>query len=192
MQNGCPAWVGVDVQGLIFIVGSVEEKARPESKHAVMLNTQVAQAWNGGIEVQHLRSRSLRPCRLWQVRHLLERQPGGAGGVAQHQPVVASRVGGSCCGWLVTWAVVKAQQLPVELGKGSCVFAVQHDLAQSRNRRFSGVAHARMLPDSRAECSETSSWCHSACEALVVDNEAMIINGQLKGAMCRVAVLPAT
>src|SRR6266511_5831009 len=72
------------------------------------------------------------PGRLRQLRHLLERDAGGAGGVLQHQPVLPVRVRLSGGRRLVARAVPQAQQLPVELRQRPRVGGIQHDLPQQR------------------------------------------------------------
>src|SRR5512132_3835321 len=90
------------------------------------------------------------------MRHLLECKAWRAVGVAEHQPVLAFSVGPAVSGRFVTWTVLKSQQLAIELGQRSGIFAVQHDLAQS-GRRYGGVTHVCMLaeppdwPTSRTE-----------------------------------------
>src|SRR4029453_13928994 len=71
-----PCRVCKDVHRLLLIVGSVEEQTRSEGKSAAMLNAQVLQGWNRGLEGKNMVSGSLRPRRLGQIRHLLERQAG--------------------------------------------------------------------------------------------------------------------
>jgi hypothetical protein len=136
-----PCGIRVDKQWLNLVIRSVAEEAGAESQRTLMLDLQVAQGWHGGVEVQHLRPRAFRPRRFRQMRYLLERQPGSAGAVAQHEPLLTVVIRRPVGWWLVTRAVLKAQQLSIELRERAGIFAVQNDLTQSRCGRFSSVTH---------------------------------------------------
>jgi hypothetical protein len=136
-----PCGIRVDKQWLNLVIRSVPEEAGAESQRTLMLDLQVAQGWHGGVEVQHLRPRAFRPRRFRQVGYLLERQPGSAGAVAQHEPLLPVVIRRPVGWWLVTRAVLKAQQLSIELRERAGIFAVQNDLTQSWCGRFSGVTH---------------------------------------------------
>jgi hypothetical protein len=138
-----PGGIRVDKQWLNLVIRSVPEEAGAESQRTLMLDLQVAQGWHGGVEVQHLRPRAFRPRRFRQVGYLLERQPGSAGAVAQHEPLLPVVIRRPVGWWLVTRAVLKAQQLSIELRERAGIFAVQNDLTQSWCGRFSGVTHVR-------------------------------------------------
>jgi hypothetical protein len=136
-----PCGIRVDKQWLDLVIRSVPEEAGAESQRTLMLDLQVAQGWHGGVEVQHLRPRAFRPRRFRQMGNLLERQPGSAGAVAQHEPLLPVVIRRPVGWWLVTRAVLKAQQLSIELRERAGIFAVQNDLTQSRCGRFSSVTH---------------------------------------------------
>jgi hypothetical protein len=136
-----PCGIRVDKQWLDLVISSVPEEAGAESQRTLMLDLQVAQGWHGGVEVQHLRPRAFRPRRFRQMGNLLERQPGSAGAVAQHEPLLPVVIRRPVGWWLVTRAVLKAQQLSIELRERAGIFAVQNDLTQSRCGRFSSVTH---------------------------------------------------
>jgi hypothetical protein len=136
-----PCGIRVDKQWLDLVIRSVPEEAGAESQRTLMLDLQVAQGWHGGVEVQHLRPRAFRPRRFRQMGYLLERQPGSAGAVAQHEPLLPVVIRRPVGWWLVTRAVLKAQQLSIELRERAGIFAVQNDLTQSRCGRFSSVTH---------------------------------------------------
>jgi hypothetical protein len=136
-----PCGIRVDKQWLNLVIRSVPEEAGAESQRTLMLDLQVAQGWHGGVEVQHLRPRAFRPRRFRQMGNLLERQPGSAGAVAQHEPLLPVVIRRPVGWWLVTRAVLKAQQLSIELRERAGIFAVQNDLTQSRCGRFSSVTH---------------------------------------------------
>jgi hypothetical protein len=140
-------WVSVDNQGLVRIVGSIEEQASTKIEGTLMLDVQLTEGGHGGVKVQHLRARTLRPGWLWQMRYLLERQLRRTIGIAERQPVLTSRVRRAGGGRFVTRAVVEAQQLPIELGQRAGVFAIEYDLTKCRCCRLSGVAHLSMLAD---------------------------------------------
>ena len=125
--------VRVHAQWLFQVRGSVEEKTCAEGEGPLMLRVEVCNRRDRHIEVQHLRARAVRPGRLGQAGHLLERDPRCARGVMQDEPVLAAgiRFGG---GWrLVAVSVRQAQELPVELGKPARVGAVDHDLPHRRH-----------------------------------------------------------
>ena len=61
--------------------------------------------------------------------------------IAEHQPVLALRIGTAIIGRLVAWAVGEAQQLSIELGQLSGVFTIQDNLTEFRHRR-ARVSHA--------------------------------------------------
>jgi hypothetical protein len=136
-----PCGIRVDKQWLDLVIRSVPEEAGAESQRTLMLDLQVAQGWHGGVEVQHLRPRAFRPRRFRQMGNLLERQPGSAGAVAQHEPLLPVVIRRPVGWWLVTRAVLKAQQLSIELRERAGIFAVQNDLTQSRCGRFSSLTH---------------------------------------------------
>jgi hypothetical protein len=105
------------------------QQAGPEGQGSRVLRVQVRHRWHGEVQVQHLRVRALGPGGARQLRHLLERQPGSAGAVLQHAPVLAEQVRLVPCRGLVTRAVPQAQQLPVELRQLPRVRAVQDRLS---------------------------------------------------------------
>ena len=66
---------------------------------------------------------------------------GGASAVAQHEPLLPLGIRRPGGGWFVAGAVLKAQQLAIELRERAGVLAVQNHLAQSGCGRLSGVTH---------------------------------------------------
>src|SRR5215217_2448330 len=145
--EGMSRRVGVDNQGLVRIVGSVEEQASSKIERTLMLDVQLTEGGHCCVEVQHLGPRTLRPGWLRQMRYLLERQLRRTIGIAERQPILTIGVRRAGGGRFVARAVVEAEQLAIELGQRAGVFAVQYDLAKSRCCRLSGVAHLSMLAD---------------------------------------------
>src|SRR5207253_2417446 len=76
--------------------------------------------------------RTFRPRGPRELGDLLEGQAIGPRRVAQHQPILATGVGRSGCGRLVTGPVAQAEELPVELRQRTGVGGVQDHLQKSR------------------------------------------------------------
>jgi hypothetical protein len=107
-----------------------------------VLGVQVRDRRHRQVQVQHLRDRTVWPGRFRQLGDLLERHAVGAGGIPQHQPVLALGIRLSGGRRLVARAVPPAKQLPVELRQPPGVGGVQHDLQQPRETIASCVHSA--------------------------------------------------
>lgn len=125
-----PSGIGADDEGLVGVVGAVEQQAGTEIERPLVLRVQIGQRRDGGVQVEHLRTRPGRPRRVRRVRHLLEGQERAALIVGQHQPVRTARVRLSGRGELVAGAVAQAKQSAVELGYDAGVRTVEDRLAQ--------------------------------------------------------------
>ena len=111
--------VGVHVEALLRVVGTVEEELCPEAQRPFVLRRQRLLVRHRQIEVRLLRYLGARPRGARQLRHVLERQARCPRGVDEHDVVLALRVvlPGRWC--LVTRPVVVAEELPVELGQAA-------------------------------------------------------------------------
>jgi hypothetical protein len=138
--------VGIHEQWLIGIGRAIEEQTRPEGQRALMVDPQIVECRHRRVEVEHLRPGTLWPGWLWQMRHLLECEARRAIHVTQHQPVLASGVRGPIGRRFVASTVLETQQLPIELGQRSSVFAIEYDLTHTR-RGHNGVAHLYMFAE---------------------------------------------
>jgi hypothetical protein len=143
--------VGVHAQRLLRIVEAVQEELSPERQRSLVLSFQILCRRDHEIQVQLLRDRPLWPCRPRELGHLLERHPGGAGGVLQHQPVLSRRIRFARGRSLVARPVPKAEQFPVELRERARIGAVQHDLTKLRESLLGlhGTTPARVSLEAR-------------------------------------------
>ena len=91
-----------------------------------MLGVQLRHRPDREIQMQLLRDRPFWPGGRRQLGDLLESQAIRPGSVPQHQPVLPLQIGPSRWGRLITWPVVQAEELPVELGQRTRVSAVQN------------------------------------------------------------------
>jgi hypothetical protein len=80
--------------------------------------------------MQHLWVFATGPCRLRQLVHLLERQPGSTLRTAQNQPFLPARVRLTRGRRLVSRAVRQPEEPAVELSQGPGVGAVQDNLVK--------------------------------------------------------------
>ena len=88
-----PGRVGEHEQRLLLVVGAIQQLPRAQGPAPADAGAQIVDRRHRGVQMQHLRSRALRPGRLRQTRHLLEGQAEPAArDVAEHQPVLAVRV----------------------------------------------------------------------------------------------------
>ena len=87
-----PGRIGVDPQRFLGVAGAVVEQPGAQGQRPLVLGVEIGGRGDRQIQVQLLRHRAVGHVNSVQLRHLLEGDPGGAGGVPQHQPVLAARV----------------------------------------------------------------------------------------------------
>lgn len=117
--------VGVDVDGLLRIVGSVLEEAGAQRERSFVLRSQVFAARDAEIEVELLWDAWFRPRGRREVVDLLDGEARFAGVIAQDQPARPSVVDLIRWGYRVARGVPEAEQLAVELRQRSGVGRVE-------------------------------------------------------------------